>query len=234
MISVPQFNKYKDHYKRFLSDYKPYDEMYKWDSLKNFQDNWNIEAEDFKTMYDQSLQNDYASNLWAAQHFFPKGVMKQFIEIDKGRVKEMFSELFDESIDIEKRIDHFVYHCDILLPKIKEYDSNANNHYHSGNRIISVYLSFRYPETYTIYKYTEFKQMMEKLGAPNIPGTKEIGRFFKVMRTIFNMLEKDEELVSLIKTKTTEDKYFKNRTTLLAQDFYWCCTRENYAIENYK
>ncbi len=75
--------------------------------------------------------------------------------------------------------------------------------------------------------------MMEKLNSGDIPGTNEIGRFFKVMRTMHKMLQKDEELVSLIEEKTTEENYFKGNTTLMVQDFYWCCTRDVYGIENY-
>ena len=62
MFLVSKFQKYKDHYKGFLQHYKHYDEMYKWASLKNFQENWNMDADNFLAMYDSSFHNDHNDN----------------------------------------------------------------------------------------------------------------------------------------------------------------------------
>lgn len=200
-----------------------YDERYKWEALKNFQDNWDIEAIDFYEMYNQSLQCDSGDNLWASQFFYPKQTMLDFIKLDTEKVRSMFKELFDEEIDIEKRIDHFVYHCDQLSLELQKENPNAKNHFHDGYRIISLYLAFRYPTKYTIYKYTEFKAFMEFVRAKSIPGTKEIARFFKVMNLIYtNYISKDSSLLAHHKALIEDEKYYHGETILLAQDLYWC------------
>ena len=215
-------NLYKEKYKLLILDGKDYDENYKWASLKNFQDNWNIDEEDFLAMYDRSLSDKISSNLWASRFFYPKSVMIEFIKLDKKRVRNMFKELFDETLDIEKRIDHFVYHCDEMRNEIEKTNSTFKNHFHDGFRMISVYLSFRFPMKYSIYKYTEFKNFMTFVKAKSIPGTNEISRFFKVMRTLYNIISKDKELLRIHDEIKKDDKYYKSETLLLAQDFYWC------------
>jgi uncharacterized protein (UPF0332 family) len=222
---LDRIHHYRDKYKRFISEDPSYNELYKWEALKNFQDNWDINASDIEAMYEKSLYSETTTNLWASQFFYPKSAMLLFIQKDPEKVRSMFKELFNEELDIEKRMDHFVFHCDQLRDEIIKTHTNFQNHFHDGFRILSVYLCFRYPEKYTIYKYTEFKKMMEILGASSIPGTNEIGRFFKVMRTLYNKLAEDQELLAIHKRLRQDHKYYHDESLLLAQDFYWVCIR---------
>lgn len=210
-------------YKELLISEK-YDEYYKWEALKNFQDNWNIEAEDFKKMYDSSLYCKESSNLWANTYWFPKAVMLRFIDYDKERVREMFKGLYNEEEGIDKRIERFVFHCDKILEEVQAIDSSVKNHFHDGQRIVSLYLAFRYPEKYAIYKFTEFKTFMELVRAKDIPGTGEYERFFKVVRTLYGILKKDEELLKLHRATLNDDCY-KEETLMLAQDFIFRTAR---------
>jgi hypothetical protein len=212
-----------EHYKRFLLTAN-YDEMYKWEALKNFQDNWNIDANDLREMYDSSFKTKTTGNLWANPHWFPKAVMLRFIEYDKDSTRQMFSDLYNEDEGIDKRIERFVFHCDRLREEIYAFDKSMKNHFHDGQRIVSLYLAFRFPEKYAIYKFTEFKTFMEIVRAREIPSTGEYERFFKVVRTLYNILIKDTELMRLHKSLLTEDHY-KGETLMLAQDFIFITAR---------
>ena len=225
-------NKYKDQYKELISngydsrDGRPvvYDELYKWESLKTFQDNWNIDAHDFKSMYESSFANTLSNNLWEGQFFFPKRTMLEFIDRDPDLIQSMFKELYNEGLDIDGRIDRFIYHCDELRDDIMRSNPKYQHHYHDGYRMISVYLAFMYPRQYTIYKYTEYKNFMALIKARSIPGTREIGRFFKVMRTVYGIISKDEELIAMHRAlREGRDDLYQEESLLLAQDFYWCC-----------
>ena len=57
---------------------------------KNFHNNWDIQADEFKTVYDKSFYSKYGNNLWANPHWFPKAVMFKLIEFDKEKVSKMF------------------------------------------------------------------------------------------------------------------------------------------------
>lgn len=219
-------NSLKDKYKKLIVS-TDYDEIYKWESLKIFQERWNIDEPDFYKMYDESLQNSDSPNLWASRFFYPKENMLKFIEFDSERVRFMFKGLFNEEQNIEERIRAFVSECDVILMELQKIDNKFQHHFHDGFRIISVYLCFRYPMTYTIYKYTEFKDFMETVRAKSIPGTNEIERFFKVIRTVYNILAKDKELLQIHKRLRSNPMYYQDESLLLAQDFYWCVSRYN-------
>lgn len=211
------------HYKQFILN-PAYDEQYKWEALKNFHDNWNIDATDFRTMYDHSFKAKATDNLWANPHWFPKGVMLRFIEHDPERVRQMFRDLYNEAEGIDKRIERFVFHCDKMTEEIFVFDKSMKNHFHDGLRIVSLYLAFHYPEKYAIYKFTEFKTFMEIVRSRDIPRTGEYERFFKVVRTLYNILKQDDELLRLHRSLLTEDCY-QGETLMLAQDFIFITAR---------
>ncbi|HXH99123.1 MAG TPA: hypothetical protein VNI52_02560 [Sphingobacteriaceae bacterium] len=212
-----------EKYKEFINSTRKFDEVYKWEALQTFQENWNIEATDFRLMFDNSFKNKL-NNLWANPHWFPKSVMLTFIELDKERVRTMFRELFDEDKLIDKRIDHFVWHCDELLKIVAAEQPTFKSHFHDGQRMITLYLAFRFPEKYAIYKFTEFKTFMEHVRAKNIPGTGEYERFFKVVRTLYGIITQDKELVDMQKSLLTSS-CFEGETLMLAQDFIFVTAR---------
>jgi len=223
MMAVNIINRELAVYKKLIASAE-YDELYKWEALKNFQDTWDIEAVDFRAMYDNSFKSKISGNLWANPHWFPKGTMLAFIDHDKERVRQMFRELYNEDENIDKRFEKFVYHCDRIREDIYEYDKRMQNHFHDGQRMVSLYLAFRFPDKYAIYKYTEFRKFMELVNATDIPSTGEYERFFKVVRTIYNIITKDGDLVKLHKAILTDD-CFKGETLMLAQDFIFRTAR---------
>lgn len=212
-----------NNYKRIKTS-ASYDEVYKWEALKNYKDNWDIDVEDFLTMYTNSFSCESGENLWASRFFYPKQCMIEMIELDPERCRTMFKELFDESKDVEERIDRFVWHCDELRAERNKENPQFKNHYHDGFRMISTYLAFEYPEKYSIYKYTEFKNFMTKVKAKSIPRTNEISRFFTVMRTLNKFVAKDSDLQKLHKSQIQAPEYYQQDTLLSAQDLYWCCS----------
>lgn len=210
-------------YKTLICSAK-YDELYKWEALKNFQDNWDIQAADFKTTYDKSFYSKDSNNLWANPHWFPKAVMLHFIDHSQERVRDMFNGLYNETEDIDKRIERFVFNCDEIREEIYINDKSMKNHFHDGQRIVSLYLAFRYPEKYAIYKFTEFKTFMELVRAKDIPSVGEYDRFFRVVRTLYNILKSDTELIKLHNAILTDECY-KGPTLMLAQDFIFTTAR---------
>lgn len=210
-------------YKKVIAS-QQYDEIYKWECLKTFKDNWNVEADDFAYMYDSSFKNKHSGNLWSGPHWFPKAAMLDFIKIDPERVRLMFRELFDEEKLVDKRIDRFVWHCDQFVEIVIQTNPSYRNHFHDGQRILTLYLSFMYPDKYAIYKFTEFRNFMQRVGANSIPGTGECERFFKVIRTIYGMLVKDQQLIDIHNSSLSSDSY-KGNTLMLAQDFIFVTAR---------
>ncbi len=193
--------------------------LYKWESQQIWQNNWNLEATDIAAMYDASLDNSTTRRIWNRENYEPKRIMKTFAQMQPHFVRSMFEELFNESKDLDGRIDRFIFYCDELL---KEYKTNhrssiENNHFHDYG-IISHYLAFQYPTHYTPYNFKHFQHTLQAIGAKNNPPNHDLPRYFKVMKTLFGFLKKEEELLDL-HIKRLEEQHFRGDSLLLVEDF---------------
>ena len=193
---VERINHFRDLFKAHLHSGKI--DPYKWRSLRVFADNWNMEAQRFGAMYAASFHSTLANDLWEGHDYYPRRAMLQMIERDPDLVRQMFKELFDERLEIEGRIDRFLYHCEAIREDMLRSDDSYQKHYHENYRMISVYLAFRFPQQYCIYDYAKWRKFMQLTGATQVPDEYQVGRFFKVMRTVGTLLYRDDELPDLI------------------------------------
>ena len=143
-------------YKEYLPEHFK-DEKYKWEAVKHFQDNWDIDAEDFGAMFKKATQK--AGNLLASVSSFPRGMILEFAKADKEATRQMFRNLYDESIDLAQRIDDFVKASEDMRARYN--DGTWKNHYQNTNAI-SVYLWLRYPDKYYIYKYEIYSDVSKE------------------------------------------------------------------------
>ena len=74
--------------------------------------------------------------------------------------REMFSELFDERIDVYKGIDNFKSDSKYLF---EEYRKDNENSRYQDERAISTCLWLRYPDKYYIYQFKVLKNVGEVL-----------------------------------------------------------------------
>lgn len=75
----------------------------------------------------------------------------------------MFQNLYDESVDISQRIKIFQTESEKLLPKVRQALNRTNINAQQDERAISVYLAFRFPEKYILYKYDYYKNFCKDL-----------------------------------------------------------------------
>ena len=118
MITIDQeklqtlIKEYKEDFKDNISV-----ELYKWEAVKHFQDNWDIDAKDFPAMLSQALSK--TENLLASMSSFPRGMIVQFAERFPEEVKALFASLFDETKDLKDRIDTFIVGIEQIHKKLK-------------------------------------------------------------------------------------------------------------------
>ena len=153
MNDVTLLSRYKQDLPSFWAD-----EKYKWEAVRHFQDNWNIDAPDFGDMIKEATSKH--GNLLASYNYFPVGMIMSFASVDVERTRNMFRMLFDEAKDIAQRINAFIIEAEEFR---KTRESDWKQHY-QDLRAVSVYLTLRYPEKYFIYKYREFVNAVETLG----------------------------------------------------------------------
>lgn len=205
MINKSLLKEYLIPYKQnFVSQQWP-SEKYKWEAIKWFQDNWDVNAEDFAEMLTRSLSQ--TGNLLASTYNFPKDMIIKFAESAPDEVRSMFIALFDEKSDVYERIKAFKMKSADLLEK---YGDGAKNHFQAENSI-STYLWLRYPDKYYIYKYGEAMKVADvlendyrfKRGAY----AKNIRNFYKFYDAICDELKQDSELVTLLQSQLTDTCY---------------------------
>ena len=180
-------------------------ENYKWKAVKQFQDNWDVNASDFSEMLSRSLEKTY--NLLASANNFPKGMMSEFAKAAPEEVRAMFIALFDESRDVFERMDEFKLQSSVLLEK---YGNGAAQHYQYENAI-STYLWLRYPDKYYIYKFSEVKTVASELESDyqfrKGAYAENIRNFLNLYDEISAALKEDAELVNLLHSHLTDDYY---------------------------
>ena len=180
-------------------------ENYKWKAVKQFQDNWDVNASDFSEMLSRSLEKTY--NLLASANNFPKGMMSEFAKAAPEEVRAMFIALFDESRDVFERMDEFKHQSSVLLEK---YGNGAAQHYQYENAI-STYLWLRYPDKYYIYKFSEVKTVASEFESDyqfrKGAYAENIRNFLNLYDEISAALKEDAELVNLLHSHLTDDCY---------------------------
>lgn len=115
---------YKQDFESFVWE----KENYKWEAIKQFQNNWNIDAEDFFEMLHQSLSKTY--NLLDSSSRFPRRMIELFTRKSPEKLRAMFRALYDESKGIYERIEIFKNKSSDLLEK---YGDGALQHYQDEN-----------------------------------------------------------------------------------------------------
>ena len=217
MISIEKLNPILSCYKsRFLYIWK--NEKYKWEAIKQFQDHWDIDADNFAEMFKKAT--DKTSNLLASGYAYPRGMMIEFAKADAEAVREMFRALYDEKQDLAVRVDAFQVACEEIRNKYN--DGTWKNHYQNTNTI-STYLWLRYPDKYYIYKYGLMQAAAKELGAdykPKANGSVDsmIGGF-RLYNEICTEIKKDTELIGLMQQVLSSACYDDKECRTLTIDF---------------
>lgn len=206
-----------DKYKEYFKDHCK-DEVYKWKAVKHFQDNWDIEAEDFKNMLEASLGK--TGNLLVSSYYYPKGMIIEFAKVAPEEVREMFIQLFDESKDLATRIEEFITRSEDI--RLRFGADGWKNHYQNTNSV-SIYLWLRYPNKYYIYKYSLAKEVAKEFESDYIPkksaSAENVIRSYEMYDTINDAIRKDHELSFMLEKALPKDAYDDTNHITMTVDF---------------
>lgn len=197
------------------------EEIYKWKAVKCYQDNWNIDAENFYEMLLASLSR--TKNLLDSGQYFPLRMIVQYAEQRPNEVRQLFKNLYNEEEDLFERIEIFQTSINAINDELFE-----NKKSYQDPRAIIVYLVLRYPERYFFYKFEMFKQFSEKLELIYKPvkgRIENIGHFNSQCELIRFELSLDQELLKLHKNRITTDCYYDENLNILTQDFIYAVAR---------
>lgn len=198
----------------FSSHWK--EEKYKWEAIKCFQDNWDINAQDFPAMLSKSLSK--TGNLLASANSYPRQIIEIFAQKDTEEVRSMFQMLFDENKDIAKRFKIFEAKSNSLF---EIYPINYKNHNQDAT-VMLTYLWLRYPDKYWFYRFMQVKSFSSRLKSDyvfkkgaNVANLIACMNFYNEVRDV---IAQDFELVDMFRAALTDDCYPDPQLVTLTAD----------------
>mgnify|MGYP000881303294 CR=1 FL=1 len=197
------------------------EEIYKWQAVKCFQDNWKIDATDFSEMLNKSLNK--TKNLLDSGQYFPLRMIAQYAEHKPEQVRQIFTKLYNEEADLYERIENFQVDINSINDELF-----ADKKSYQDPRAIIVYLVLNFPERYFFYKFEMFKQFSEKLELiykPTKGRLENIGHFNSLCEIVRHELSLDQELLKLHKNRIKDDCYYDENLNILTQDFIYAVAR---------
>ena len=134
----------------FLVDYRrkfasiSQEEIYKWQAVKTFQSEWNLEDSDFASMLERALSR--TGNLMDSGNYFPRRMVLRIANLRPSATRAAFTELFNEEVEVLSRIHPFQ---DTIRQLNRDLGAGKNDY--QDDRAVLVYLCMRYPESYYLY-----------------------------------------------------------------------------------
>lgn len=206
-------NIYKADFKKCIPD-----EIYKWEEVKRFQDNWDLEADDFADMLERSLTK---TNLLDARMFYPRSVIIEFARRYESDVRALFSILFDEQQNLLDRIE--IFKTGIVDLHKKWNPKGGKNHFQNANSI-STYLWLRFPDKYYIYKSSSVKKILKIIGGETkllSRGSNAIVETFNIYDAVAEAFIEDKEIRQLLDDALTEESYPDPLLRTIVVDFVY-------------
>ena len=226
MFNEGKFDSVITEYKKQFIQSQWAKEKFKWEAVKCFQDNWDVDAINFTEMLKNSLAK--TGNLLASKNNFPKDTIISFSERNQDKVRKMFSELFNENETLHKRISSFKEEAKSLL-------KNINNNSYQTENAITTYLWLKYPDKYYIYKFSDVVAVSNELESNYIfkrgEFTNNIENFFKFYDEISSKLQSDNELKNILSSVITDTCYPDPKLKTLTLDVGFFISRY-YSNEN--
>lgn len=218
MINIEKLKKVIEAYK---SDFSVHfkDECYKWEAVKCFQNDWDLDKKKFKEMLELSLSK--TENLLASNYYFPRRMIIGFAKADPVATRNAFEVLFDESKDLVDRIQQFKN-----FAEDRRLNHNAfgwKNHY-QDIRTISVYLTLKYPQKYYFYKSNVYKAAVELTDFIQPKGFSAIDKllkYYEICDEVYAIIKTDNELIDIVNEELYPNDRINLVLHLLVQDILY-------------
>ena len=132
-------------------------EKYKWETIKQFKENWNLNAENFAVMLENSIRQ---SNLFDSRKY-PRKMIIAFARDFPDETRNMFNNLFNNNGDIYEKIKEFKSDSEKLLSKYNVKNNESLNEHYQDENTVSTYLWLYNSDKFFIYKLSEVRKVAE-------------------------------------------------------------------------
>ena len=209
-----------------LNDVDGNDEGYKWRAESCFVEHWDIDAEDFVSMFKASTKE--MSNLIDNATVQPIGgillLLKQPNEVEF--VRECFRELYrEDGGDLEARQDRIYAFMEKMNAKIDQYASGSWKYPQKMNNVI-YYLSLRYPSDNYIFKATEATEWANCIEYGDDFGSGEtfsLAKYYRMCDELLSAVSENDEIMELHSRRfEKEARGFDDELHILVYDIIYC------------
>lgn len=195
-------------------------EKFKWDALKCFKENWNIDAPDFSDMFANATHE--ASPLIMSVNNFPRRMIIDMSKSSPEDIRNMFEKLYDETGDLDM-IDR--------AEAFKQSAERVRNTYNPGSwkshfqeiAAIMVYLWLMFPQKYYMYRYETLKVSGKRLGCNYKPkrgyNRENIEFNQKFIDGLNELVKNDDEARNLISSVIEEGENLDIAIRVMTFDF---------------
>lgn len=198
------------------------EEIYKWKAVKHFQNHWDADAQDFKEMILEAL--DETRMLMDSSSYYPKEMLTNYLNAEPETCRNIFAGLYDQSLPLADRVHGFLGAIQALKTK---YTPELNSF--QDPRAAFVYLNLKYPENYFLYKFEMFKDFARLLAYPypiNRRHKVENAVLFQdLCEIVLQQVIKDDDLIKLHHQRLQSEHYADPAYHLLTQDIIYAATR---------
>jgi 5-methylcytosine-specific restriction protein B len=212
MKSATVYSTLIDRYKRKVADIGLGDETYKWEWIAKYKGWPNLNSDQFL----RELQLLTRTNLI---YQISSAVLVRLAKLKPLELKSILSALYDESIDLQSRINAYRKDAEELYVSIRTVDGRNS---HQDERTISALLALRYPDRYPIYKEGLYQKLCNQLGRPlSKPGEKYVDYIYLMNEFVESHIRPDAELIELVRSELPENAYTDPNFLVLAQDILY-------------
>ena len=189
-------------------------EMYKWELVTKQLGRPDTDAVDFANeIYSVQLQNLCYPPQITAYRNFAKYAPEEY--------RKALRMLFTETVDLQERVDSFTSTCKAL------WDNKIKSHFEQNTsamcdeRLISCFLTLKYPQKYTFYKSDVYSSLCNILGVESKKAGYKLVHFYELLnKYVVPVVENDKELMDSI-SKEIDNKGYIHSTLLIAQTALW-------------
>ena len=194
-------------------------EMYKWELVTKQLGRPDTDAVDFANEINSvQLQNLCYPPQITAYRNFAKYAPEEY--------RKALRMLFTETVDLQERVDSFTSTCKAL------WDNKIKSHFEQNTsamcdeRLISCFLTLKYPQKYTFYKSDVYSSLCNILGVESKKAGYKLVHFYELLnKYVVPVVENDKELMDSI-SKEIDNKGYIHSKLLIAQTalWYYVCT----------
>lgn len=189
-------------------------ELYKWELVTKQVGHPDTDAEDFA----KEIQSLVFKNLCYGPQLT---AIRNFAKYEPEEYRDAFKGLFDETADLQERVNTFTSACIALWDgKIKK-NFTKKTRAMCDERLISCFLTLHDPQKYTFYKPNVYAGLCKILGVEAKKAGKKLVHFYELLHQyLIPLVEQDTELIESVNNELQKEEYIKS-TILTAQTVLW-------------